>query len=96
MDLETTFDFKRRHSGGLRQIKAPNGWAHRCFAAMDQRLLLLACRALAETRAQVALKATDQTIEQLTEKINPAIVEIEARSWTFDRYTGVLNRPAIP
>ncbi|HEY4049563.1 MAG TPA: trypsin-like peptidase domain-containing protein, partial [Acidobacteriaceae bacterium] len=44
--------------------------------------------ALAETGAQVALKATDQTIEQLTKKINPKIVEIEARSWTVDHSTG--------
>jgi serine protease Do len=43
--------------------------------------------ALAETGAQAALKATDRTIVQLTDKINPAVVQIEARSWTVDDST---------
>jgi len=43
--------------------------------------------ALAETGAQAVLKATDQTVEQLTKQINPAIVEIEARAWTVDNST---------
>ena len=45
-------------------------WTNICFSPA----------AMAKTGA---LKATDQTIERLTEKINPEIVDIEVRSWTI-------------
>ena len=47
--------------------------------------------ARAETGAQDVLKATGQTVEKLTNKINPAIVEIEASAWVLDNSTGGLE-----
>jgi serine protease Do len=43
--------------------------------------------ALAKTGGEAALKATDQRIVQLADRINPAVVQIEARSWTVDDST---------
>jgi serine protease Do len=47
-------------------------------------LVHIGCFSPAALAKTGALKATDQTIERLAEKINPAIVEIEVRSWTID------------
>jgi serine protease Do len=46
------------------------------------QICCLAPAALAQREALGSLKAIDQTIKQLTERINPAIVEIEVVSWT--------------
>lgn len=71
------FDKTKRVMVGL--IPALLLWINVCFCSP--------AAAMAETGAQDALKATDQTVEELTNKINPAVVEIEARSWAVDNST---------